>query len=54
MLKSLEGKKTLVNTTNVGIPVTKKDGGTFIISPRSKVVVNIEDFETLPKNIAVK
>lgn len=54
MLKSPEGKKTLVNNTNVGIPVTNKNGGTFIISPRSKVVVDIEDFDNLPKTISVK
>ena len=44
----------LINTTNKNIPVTKKDGGTYMLAPKCKKTVDPSNYGTLPKGVVLK
>lgn len=47
-------KNILINTTNKNIPVTKKNGGTYLLAPKCKKTVDAGDYGTLPKGVVLK
>ncbi len=47
-------KNILLNTTNKNIPVTRKNGGTFMLAPKAKMQVDPNNYGTLPKGVVLK
>ena len=45
---------TLINTTNKNIPITKKDGGSYLLAPRCKKTVDPANYDKVPKGVVLK
>jgi hypothetical protein len=54
MKLSAKNKGTIINRTNSNVPIVRKDGGCFMLSPKSKLVVNLDDLEHIPASVTIK
>ncbi len=54
MKETTKSLKRLVNTNDASVPVTKKDGGTFMLSPKASIKLDAAKLGTLPKGVVLR